>query len=196
MKPESPAGASPALDLLPPEIPRRGFLTRLTAVVAGGIVAFVPVAVGIATFFTPLRKSVKARQRPEGSDDEGFFSVAPLDALTSVPQAFKIVANRKDAWNTFPSEAIGAVYLQRIGTNEVRAFNASCPHAGCSVGYRADKNAYLCPCHNSAFAADGARDPKSPSPRDLDTLAVKIEAGRVLVKFENFKAGVKEKKAV
>jgi hypothetical protein len=38
------------------------------------------------------------------------------------------------------------------------------------------------------------RDPKSPSARDLDSLPVKIDKGAVWVKYQDFKAGDKEKK--
>jgi Rieske Fe-S protein len=175
--------------------PRRGFVAKLAAIVIGGLVGIVPAAVGLATFLNPLRSKVKERQRPSGSDAEGYYRVTTFDSLSEAPQAFKIIADRKDAWNTYPQDAIGAVYLQRVGANnEVRAFNVSCPHAGCAVDWRPTKELYHCPCHNSSFAADGHRDPKSPSARNLDSLDVRVVEGVVFVKFQDFKAGVKEKK--
>ena len=183
-------------DFFTPPEPRRNFIKELLAVTIGALVGIVPIAVGVATFLNPLRKSVKAKQRPEGSDAEGFYRVTALESLGETPQAFKIIADRKDAWNRFPKEAIGAVYLSRIGTGDVRAFNVSCPHLGCAVDWRPAKHAYHCPCHNSAFGPDGTRSPESPSARDLDSLLVKIEGGQVWVKFQNFKAGETEKKPV
>lgn len=187
---------APLADFLSATEPRRDFLTQVAAIAVGGLVGVVPAAVGLATFLNPLRKSVKAQQAPTGSDAEGYFEVATLDALSDVPQAFKIIADRKDAWNTYPMEAIGAVFLQRLAGDEIRAFNVSCPHAGCSVDYRSGQQAYHCPCHNSAFSVEGTRSPQSPSPRDLDSLLYKVVDGKVLVKFQNFKAGVKEQKVV
>lgn len=187
----------PAPDFFTPPQERRNFVKELAAVIIGVLVGIVPAAVGLLTFFNPLRKSVQARQRPSGSDAEGYFRVAPLETLGETPQAFKIIADRRDAWNVFRQEAIGAVYLSRLGTKDVRAFNVSCPHAGCAVDWRPAKHAYHCPCHNSSFAEDGTRAPKSPSARDLDSLSVKIaDDGMVWVKFQNFKAGDKEKKPV
>jgi Rieske Fe-S protein len=122
--------------------------------------------------------------------------VATIDSLTTTPQVFKIIADRKDAWNTFPKDAIGAVYLTRMEGDQVRAFSVTCPHAGCQVDWRATKKAYHCPCHNSSFAADGARAPESPSARDLDSLDVKIEDGAVWVKYQDFKTGEKQKHPV
>lgn len=182
-----------APDYLTPPAPRRGFVTQLAAVVIGGIVGLIPAAAGLATFINPLRKSVKSKQQPSGSDPDGFYKVATIDSLSPTPQAFKIIADRKDGWNTFPKDAIGTVYLSRVGPGEVLAFNVTCPHAGCAVDWRAAKKAYHCPCHNSSFAANGTRDPKSPSARDLDSLEVKIVEGVVWVKYQDFKSGDKEK---
>lgn len=191
----NPGNPNPASE--PPHAssaPRRNFLTEVLAWCVGSIVALVPAVVGVLSFLNPLRSSVKARQRPSGSDADGFYQVTSVDALPTTPQAFKIIADRKDAWNTFPNEAIGAVFLQRAGDGEVRAFNATCPHAGCSVDFRPDMHEYFCPCHNSAFTLEGKRSDTSPSPRDLDSLPVKIEDGKVLVKFQDFQTGHAEKK--
>jgi Rieske Fe-S protein len=192
--PSAADSGPPAPDYLTPPAPRRNFLAQFAAVVIGGVAGLIPMAVGLATFINPLRKSVKAKLQPSGSDAQGFYKVATLDSLSATPQAFKIIADRKDAWNTFPKDAIGTVYLSRVGENEVRAFNSTCPHAGCMVDWRAAKKEYHCPCHNSSFEADGTRDPKSPSARDLDSLEVKIDDdGAVFVKYQDFKTGEKEK---
>ena len=194
LQPPAPYLGRPGPDVFSPIEPRRGFVTQLTAIVIGGLVAVVPAAVGLATFLNPLRKSVKEKQRPTGSDVEGYYQVTTFESLSAIPQSYKIIADRKDAWNTFPKDAIGAVFLSRSAAGEVRAFNVTCPHLGCAVDYKAAKQAYHCPCHNSSFAADGVRDPKSPSARDLDSLLVKVVNGAVWVKYQDFKTGDKEKK--
>lgn len=175
--------------------PRRGFLKKAAAVVIGGVVGLVPALAGLATFLNPLRPSVKSKQRPAGFRDDGFCKVAPFDSLPDgVPQAFQIIADRHDAWNTYPQEPIGAVYLCKRSADKVQAFNVTCPHAGCAVDYKAEKKAYHCPCHNSSFTLDGVRDEKSPSPRDLDSLECEIgDDGQVWVKYEDFKTGDKHK---
>ncbi len=195
-QPPIPEPGRPEPDVFSPIEPRRGFMTQLTAVVVGGLVGLFPAAVGLATFLNPLRKSAKQKQMPEGSDIDGYYRVTTLDSLSTIPQAFKIIADRKDAWNTFPKDAIGAVFLSRTGTSDVRAFNVTCPHAGCAVDFKAAKQAYrVVRAHNSSFAADGiSRDPKSPSARDLDSLLFKIVDGAVWVKYQDFKTGEKEKK--
>jgi Rieske Fe-S protein len=188
--------SSAAPDLSIPPAPRRGFMKQFLAAAVGALVGIVPAIVGLATFLNPLRKSVQEKQRPTGSDDDGYYDVTALAALNATPQAFKIIADRKDAWNVFPQEAIGAVFLALDGDSSVRAFNVSCPHAGCAVDFRGGRQAFHCPCHNSSFAVDGKRSPESPSARDLDSLKTKVVDGRVWVQFQNFKAGDKEKKPV
>ncbi len=167
---------------------RRGFIAKLSAVVIGGFITIFPFAAGLFTWADPLRRRADA----SGSGD-GFTRVANLDALPDdgVPRQFAVLANRTDAWNEHPNQAIGAVYLRRVkGSQTVEAFNAICPHAGCFVGYSSERNLYQCPCHNSAFKLDGAIIAPSPSARAMDSLTAEVRAAgqqnEVWVKFENF----------
>jgi menaquinol-cytochrome c reductase iron-sulfur subunit len=167
---------------------RRGFLKKAAASVIGAVITVVPFAAGLAVWLDPLRRKGGAGQ---------LVRVASLSALPEdgIPRKFAVLASRVDAWNKSPESAIGAVYLRREKGAMPRAFNVVCPHAGCFVDYMASKDSYLCPCHNSTFALDGKiNDPKSPSPRGLDELEVEVrENGDILVKFQNFRAGVSEK---
>jgi menaquinol-cytochrome c reductase iron-sulfur subunit len=126
-----------------------------------------------------------------------FRRVASLDMLPEdgTPQKVSIVADRTDAWNRFPNEPIGAVFLRRTGSEQVEAFNVVCPHAGCSVQYEPGKDRLFCPCHGATFDLSGKRlDETSPSPRGLDALDVEIRNGtEVWVRFQNFRVGIAEK---
>ncbi|MDB6024351.1 MAG: (2Fe-2S)-binding protein [Verrucomicrobiales bacterium] len=167
---------------------RRGFFKEALSVLIGGVISLVPVAAGITVFFDPLR-----RNKAKGG---GAIRVASLSALRDigVPQKFPVISSRVDAWNKYPQTPIGAVYLMKTDDKTIKALNVACPHAGCFVDYNADRNTYLCPCHNSSFALDGTvRDPKSPSPRALDELKVEVRDGEIFVHFQNFRAGVAEK---
>lgn len=191
---------------------RRGFFGKLAAVVIGGIVAMFPFAAGLAVFADPLRR--------KGQSDR-MIRVASLDAVPTdgTPRKFAVIADRHDAWNYFPKEPIGAVYLRRVAKSKqngsektdaaesnadagdkptVEALNVICPHAGCFVGFSDSRQEYLCPCHTSAFAIDGDLV-SGPSPRGLDKLdcEVREEEGRkeVWVQFKNFYTGIADKKA-
>src|SRR3954468_14015881 len=173
---------------LPPPPDRRGFLTKVSAIVIGGLITLVPAAAGLLVFFDPLRR---------GSSSGGAVKVASLVSLpkNGEPRKFPVLATRVDAWNRSPNVPIGAVYLQRFKDGQVRALNVVCPHAGCFVDFRPAQGHYHCPCHDSTFAPDGkVLDPKSPSPRPLDELKVEIRNGtEVWVTFQNYRAGTHEK---
>ena len=170
------------------EIPRRNFLKRSSAIIIGGIVAIVPAISGLLVFLDPLRRKNK------NSSDA--IRIASLSALPNDnrPHKFSVISSRTDAWTKSPETPIGAVYLRRTGEKQVEALNVVCPHAGCFVDFVPSRTCFLCPCHNSTFALDGKiNDPKSPSPRGLDTLPVEIRGEEIFVKFQNFRAGVHEK---
>src|SRR6185437_639489 len=161
---DSRDAASPADD------DRRTFFSKAAAVAIGGLVGLFPAAAGLFTFADPLRTRAKA-----GGGDEGpgqLVRVATLEALPDdgVPRQFPVIADRQDAWNRFPDEAIGAVYLRRApGAEQIEAFNATCPHAGCFVNFDRKRNVYQCPCHDSSFNLEGQCE-HGPSPRSLDAL--------------------------
>jgi len=178
----------------PKPIPRRNFLHALAAVAAGGVALLVPLASGVITFLSPVWGG--RRSNDSGANDKRLVRVATLDALPpdGIPRKFAIIADQVDAWTRRSQVPVGAVYLRRTTDGKVLALNVICPHAGCFVSYRSDRGGYLCPCHDSTFAVNGEiNDPKSPSPRDLDTLEVEVRDQEIWVRFQNFRAGQHEK---
>jgi len=166
---------------------RRDFIKKASAVAIGGVITAVPIAAGARVLMDPVKAGGGGMQR---------IKVTTLDSLPKdgTPRKFPIVASRKDAWNRFPDAPVGAVYLRRIGETSVEALNVVCPHAGCFVDFRAEMKGYYCPCHNSLFHVDGKiADPKSPSPRGLDTLLAVVEGNEVWVEFQNFRTGTAHK---
>jgi len=156
--------------------------------VIGGVAVLAPVAAGLMVLIDPLRRK---------SGAGGAIKVTTLEALPDdgLPRRFPVIASKTDAWNKFKESPIGAVYLRRTGDGKVEALNVVCPHAGCFVDFTADDKRFHCPCHKSSFEMDGTiADPKSPSPRALDSLTVKVDAdGAVWVAFQNFQAGRRDK---
>lgn len=105
------------------------------------------------------------------------------------PRRVALVADRVDAFSREKDVELGSVWIVRHG-EAVTAFSSVCPHLGCSIN--ATDEGFTCPCHESAFTADGKRA-GGPSPRDLDTLATRIEDGFVLVDYRRFRIGIPEK---
>lgn len=186
------------------EPPRRSFLMEAAAAVIGGIVALVPLAAGVMTYLDPLR-----RVKPKASA----VPITTLDALPDVSQGdkfigiYKITANRQDAWNLYPNEPIGSVYLVgtkgKDGKTEIKALNATCPHLGCfvdKVDQPNDKYSFYCPCHTSAFQSNGERVMPCVAPRGMDVLECVVSPpaadGKIVVSvaYQNFQPGLTDKK--
>ena len=188
-----PNPASPKSEGGVPEI-RRGFIAKVTTVVLGGFALLGPALAALAAYLNPVR------QKSAGGE---FFRLANIVTLPEdgTPRRFPVITDRVDAWNRYPKEAIGAVWLRRTEDAErpVVAFQVICPHAGCTIAFdsAADGPRFFCPCHAAGFTLDGQRmEQPSPSPRDLDTLEVDIrDGGEVWVKFENFVTGTSKKVA-
>ncbi len=165
---------------------RRAFLAKIVAGFVGLAALAVPTASGVVAFFDPLRRK---------SAGEKFYPLAPFDSLAydGSPRRVSVIAERADAWNKFPNEAIGAVFLRRVGKDKVEALQTVCPHMGCSILFEAEGEGgrFHCPCHNASFDLTGRRtDAVSSAPRDMDPLETEIRDGVVWVKFRTFPLGV------
>jgi Rieske Fe-S protein len=191
MKPSSHAAAAQRAPQTPniPEPARRSFLEKALATVIGAVVGIFPLASGLLVFLDPVLRKKSAA----GGEARPFLRVASLSTLENgKPAQVPVISDLVDAWNREVNQPIGAVYLIRDG-EKVSAYNAICPHAGCFVGYAADRNCFQCPCHTSSFELDGARILPSPSPRDMDPLTVEVRDGDVWVQFVNYYPGKEER---
>jgi nitrite reductase/ring-hydroxylating ferredoxin subunit len=139
-------------------------------------------AAGAAVVGTPLRGRAGAA---------GWVDVGPLARFVQ-GEAVKVVAlgERRDGWQRFPSRPLGGVLIRREG-EAVEALSSVCPHNGCDVFV--DGATFLCPCHDSRFAADGALV-EGESPRGLDPLEVRVREGRVEVRYQRFEVGTAERR--
>jgi Rieske Fe-S protein len=167
---------------------RRSFLKRLTACLAGGAASLVPAGAALSVWMSPPRR------QPAGPGS--WVRVTTLPSLPEGQSAkrFPVVADRFNVWNRIPAAPLGLVFLRRTGPDGVEAFNAVCPHAGCLVDLDPERGGFKCPCHESWFAANGdVDDPASPSPRSLDRLETELRGDEVWVRFQNFRAGIRER---
>jgi menaquinol-cytochrome c reductase iron-sulfur subunit len=190
-------GAAP-----PPAVPdRRNWLAGAAALAIGGIVGLFPFGAGLLVFLDPILK-LKAGGKEKGqngAESRPLRRVAALDALPAdgTPVQVPVIADLTDAWNREPNQPIGAVYLRRVG-DAVECFNAICPHAGCFVGYAADRKVFQCPCHTSSFQLNGSRIMPSPSPRNMDPQKVDpqhLKDGEVWIEFVNYYPGHAKREA-
>src|SRR3989338_3249918 len=80
-------------------------------------------------------------------------------------------------------------------TNDVTVYSPICTHLGCGFRWDGDEKKFKCPCHGSMFDTEG-KVVGGPAPRPLDRLPVKIENGRLMVQYQEFKSGVKAQEEI
>ncbi len=167
---------------------RRGFLAKLLALGLAAVSLAVPTLSALAAFLNPWRQ--------KGATGN-WVRVASKAAVPvgGPPQRCPVIADRSDAWNGYPAEAVGTVFVCQVSDDKFLALQAICPHNGGCVSYDAEKKNFYCPAHGALFDPQGRRlDAKSISPRDLDSLEVEVRDGtEVWVKFERFQDGIADK---
>jgi len=89
----------------PPSENRRSFFAVFAALVTGAIATLTPLAAGLFAFLSPLMRKSKSPQ----------VRIALLDQVPDdgIPRYFPVIADREDAWNRYPKQRVGAVYLSR-----------------------------------------------------------------------------------
>ena len=146
---------------------RRSFLKILPLGVLAGVIA----SIGGAAFRF-LRPRIFAAT-------DAWLDVAMLSELTGPqPLTRKIVAEHIAGWAITTEEH--NVFVLPAKNNQV--LSTICPHEGCEVNWEPAMNRFSCPCHESYFAADGARI-SGPSPRGLDPLPMRVQDGKLQVQY-------------
>ena len=80
-------------------------------------------------------------------------TTAPLPKGTAIGSASQVPVGGSASF-TDPKSGDPSLVIQRTA-DEFKAFDAICPHAGCTVAYQASARVIACPCHGSEF------DPKT-----------------------------------
>ncbi len=168
-----------------PPASRRRFLEIATLALGGavGVVLTVPL---VRYLLHPVgRKVVSA---PDTPIDVCALSAVPADG--KLVQVALVSPAQRDAWAVRERVAVGSAWLRRDRAGKVVALSGQCPHLGCSIGF--DGERFRCPCHKSAFKANGERE-SGPSKRGLDPLPVEVVGGRVRLRFLRFRPDVAER---
>ena len=77
-----------------------------------------------------------------------------------------------DGWKVYSEK--GTAWVVKMPSGEIVAFSPICTHLGCAYHWDAANGDFVCPCHNSVFALDGAVV-SGPAPRPLDRFETKVE---------------------
>ncbi len=164
-------GRQPLLARRPDAIDRRSVVIRGTAAgVAGGLgLLGVGAVAGLA-------RAVGGVKTQSGGGEVTLPTHVAGGSATSHPPGSSI-GPAKDvpvggaAAFTDPSTGDPGLVLQ-LDRGTYLAYDAVCPHAGCTVGYSSGSKLIVCPCHGSIFNPSDGSVEAGPAPHGLTKLAV------------------------
>jgi menaquinol-cytochrome c reductase iron-sulfur subunit len=157
---------------------RRRFFQWITRAAAG----FIGLGLAVPLIGYVVSPALKRRM-------QSWVEVGTVDELSvGEPTQLEYVATIHDGYvETTTHKAIWAV---KQPDGEVTVFSPLCTHLGCGYNWDETDKKFKCPCHGSVYDVTG-QVLAGPAPRRLDALPSKVEEGRLLVMYKEFKSGVK-----
>jgi menaquinol-cytochrome c reductase iron-sulfur subunit len=183
--PQGRAGAQNLQESQTSALGRRSFLGALLALGGACVGALLSVPLIRFAIFPLIRNTTDTKWALLGGTTEFLSLSDPLMRTIEIEQL--------DGWRRAISEK--AVYITKDLQGQLRVLSSVCPHLGCTVPWRKEKNQFVCPCHNAIFSHDGARV-GGPSLRGMDALETKIEDGQLKVRFQYFRQLVATKEVI
>jgi thiosulfate dehydrogenase [quinone] large subunit len=174
----------------PREVKRRAVLRAMIAggtVLATGLLA-AAVAPPAAAAFEALRQKFR-RLRGRGGDSENGKGGTPARNPTPLPGTpagaignFSQVPLNGAFPFTLAATGDPGVVLQ-LSRGKYVAYDATCTHAGCTVGYDSTTQALICPCHGAAFdPANNGAVLAGPTSLPLTPIQLRVDsAGNMFV---------------
>jgi menaquinol-cytochrome c reductase iron-sulfur subunit len=158
---------------------RRTFFQWVIAA-AAGLIGF-GLAVPLAGYL--VSPALKRRE-------QSWVEVGKVDELkVGEPVQLDYIRTVRDGW--MENRLHKAVWAIKQAGGQVTVYSPMCPHLGCGYHWDNGEGKFKCPCHNSVYALDGTVL-GGPAPRRLDVLPSKVEHGKLLVIYKEFKAGLRE----
>ena len=152
-----------------PNLDRRSFVKIVLSVLGSMMAAIVGLPM-IQYFISPALKKI--------TSDEwislGLLENYPLD----VPTPFHFNLTRVNGWER-SSQSYGAFILRQAGEDPI-VFSDVCTHLSCRVGWDAENEEFLCPCHAAFFSKFGEVI-SGPPPKPLDRYEIKLEGDQLLI---------------
>jgi menaquinol-cytochrome c reductase iron-sulfur subunit len=149
------------------EIPRRRFYLTFIYGLWSSIAAALAAPALLYLFLPP-----KVRRESEWIEAGDITTLQP-----KIPVEMVFRKNRVDGWKI--SSEKQTAWVVKL-PDQIVAFGPQCTHLGCAYHWDEAKSEFICPCHNSVFAANGVVT-SGPAPRPLDRYDVKIDGGKLLV---------------
>ena len=176
------SGLSPSEGVHTPVGPRRRFFVWMTSAVA----AIIGLSLAIPLVGFVISPGLKPRLKR-------WVDVGDVNELIAKePKQLEHVMTIQDGY--IETKASKAVWAVKVSDRGITVFSPLCPHLGCGYRWDGGERRFKCPCHGSVYAITG-EVLAGPAPRPLDTLPAKVEDGRLLVIYEEYKAGLTVKVA-
>src|ERR1700683_2364980 len=153
---------------VPNGVTRRGFLIAFIYGLWSVITAALAVPAAVYLLLPP-----KLRKTPEWVNAGDVSKLEP-----GVPVEMVFRQNRVDGWKILSEKS--TAWVVKNSASQVVAFGPQCTHLGCAYHWDDTRSQFLCPCHNSIFAIDGAVV-SGPAPRPLDRYDAKVTGGKLLL---------------
>lgn len=121
---------------------------------------------------------------------QSWVEVAGMDELSvGEPKQLEYVATIQDGYLEINTHK--AVWAVKQSDGQVTVFSPMCTHLGCGYHWDVTDRKFKCPCHGSVYDVTG-QVLAGPAPRHLDALPSKVDQGRLLVMYKEFKSGVSD----
>jgi Rieske Fe-S protein len=163
-----------------PETTRRGFFTFVTSLLMA--------AIGLLILIPAVRYLLAPLWRKGGQLD--FADVGPLSEIpVGEWRLVSLETTREDGWRL--TRTRHSVWVRRTGETDkdIAVLSSTCPHLGCPINWHPQASEFVCPCHGGRFDVVG-RQAGGPPPRGMDALEFEVRAGRLWVRWQDFKIGV------
>ena len=155
-------------------ISRRDFITMVTA----GVGAFITAVVGLPAITYLVDPALKATK------SDAWVPLGKVETFeVGKPTLASFTRSKVNGWEKTVTSH-GVFVIKKSDTNFLVLSN-KCTHLGCSVGWKADRQEFVCPCHDAQFALDGTVR-GGPPPRPLDSYSgtmLKIDKDILLLHF-------------
>jgi thiosulfate dehydrogenase [quinone] large subunit len=106
-------------------------------------------------------------------------SNAPAPSGTALAPASAVPVGEGRTF-TDPSSGQPA-WIIRPAASQVRAFTATCTHAGCTVQYDSSNDQFVCPCHGGTYSASTGAVTGGPPPAPLTQIPARLVNGEIRV---------------
>jgi Rieske Fe-S protein len=164
---------------------RRRFLSFVTKLLMAVIALLVAIP-AVGYFLGPLR-------RRTGAEGAAFQDAGPLaDIPVGQWRLLSLEMVHADGWRR--TRVRHAIWVRRRDESNqgIKVLSSICPHLGCPINWHPDQSEFICPCHGGIFNSDGQRT-GGPPPRAMDPLEFEVRAGRLWVRWQDFKIGIAER---